>query len=87
MYNSNMEEMEEYVPRQEHRDKDERINGLKEENKELKKRVNKLSIEMKVNDKASQETIDKLYNLKHEESKFMQLLLDSKKDKKKSMIT
>lgn len=42
---------------------------------------------MKVNDKASQETIDKLYNLKHEESKFMQLLLDSKKDKKKSMIT
>ena len=54
MYNSNMQEMQEYVPREENRNKDERINSLKEENKELKKKVNQLSIEMKVNDKASQ---------------------------------
>ncbi len=58
--------MEEYVPREENKDKDERINGLKEENKELKKRVNRLSIDLKINDKTSQETIDKLYTLKQE---------------------
>ncbi len=58
--------MEEYVPREENKAKDERINGLKEENKELKKRVNRLSIDLKINDKTSQETIDKLYTLKQE---------------------
>lgn len=42
---------------------------------------------MKSNDKVSQEAIDKLYTLKQEESKFNQLIMESKKNKKKSIIT
>ena len=44
--------MEEYFPKEQ--DKDDRINEMKQENRELKMKLNRLGIELKTNDKNSQ---------------------------------
>ena len=50
IYEKNCEAMEEYFPKGETQD----ISELKEENRELKMKLNQLSTEMKVHDKHSQ---------------------------------
>ena len=44
---------------------------MKEENKELKKKVFEISLQSKNSDKDSQAVLGKFYNLKNEEQKFL----------------
>lgn len=41
----------------------------------------------KITEKSSQEALDKFYNLKQEEQKFMKVLMESKNSKKKLTMT
>ena len=51
---------------------------MKEQNKELKKRVQEISQQNKVNDKDSQAILGKFYNLKNEEQKFLKAFKGAK---------
>lgn len=54
---------------------------LREENKDLKTQIQALNAEHKATEKKSKQILDKLYNLKHSEQKFLAMLLETKMSK------